>query len=85
MGRTKELHMQMAEEQSLCIESIMNEFTYEDGIRHLRSSKVLGLTRDTDGYPIVIHGENPKDVYEIAKKLNITDDLDVVIPYKHYF
>jgi hypothetical protein len=85
MGRTKELHMQMAEKQSLCIESIMSEFTYEDSIRHLRSSKVLGLTKDKDGYPVVLHGENPSEVYAIAKRLEITEELDIIIPYKHYF
>ena len=84
MGKSKELFMQMVQEEP-CLEHIENEYTYKDWIKNIQKFIVIGVGKDKQGFKCIVHGETPKEVYELALKHNINREFELIMPYKHIF
>lgn len=84
MGKSGEKFMQMREEELLALEHIQDEYTYEEWISNLKSSKVIAIGKNVEGFVCLISGDSPQEVFDLAKENNIVD-LDLTIPQKHIF
>jgi len=85
IGKSSELFMQMREEELYRLEHIPDEYTQKEWIVKLKSPKVIGIGKNTEGMVCFINGDSVTDIGVLAKEHNVLDDLQIFFPQKYIF